>query len=284
MIRTIFDRILSYGLYPFVMFFSILLSSFLLESGYSIILSTIIPVILGNSIVLISEYILPYEPSWNPPLKTLMLDILYTGISFLVVSPIGKIIVEALKNKYPLYFFKIWPTYWSWPLQLFLAIFLADFGLYFVHKWMHLSPIGWKIHKIHHSATYLHLWTASRSHFLNMMITYMCEIQVLLFLGIPQKILVLWTVFVSLNGLFEHCNTNIKLGILNHLFVTSDVHRVHHSLEFNHLNKNFGNAVVIWDKIFGTFLLSEKPVIRVGIDGPSIPENYWEHFKIPFKS
>ena len=58
-----------------------------------------------------------------------------------------------------------------------------------------------------------------------------------------------------------------KLGILDKIFNTPSVHRVHHGSNEQYLDKNYGGILIIWDRIFGTFQAEEEKVIY-GITTP----------------
>ena len=62
------------------------------------------------------------------------------------------------------------------------------------------------------------------------------------YLAITQPILML-----------QHANLNLKSGWLNYIFSTNELHRWHHSTDREKANSNYGNAIVLWDQVFGTF-------------------------------
>lgn len=276
------QAILAYSLYPLVTLLAMIAAWSLLERGHSPIYSMGVPVVIANLIIWIGEFILPYELKWRPSLKVLSIDILHTLVSAKVLTPIVKILIIGAISKYSLVTTGIWPTQWPLALQVMLAILIADFLIYSAHRWMHATKIGWRIHILHHTPTKLHFWASARSHPLNVVLVYTIEVGVLLLLGISVEALVVWTVFMSINGLFEHCNVDIRPGFLNYIFATSDVHRVHHSPNWDYSNSNFGNTTVIWDQIFGTFCLPAKPIKDVGIQMHKVPENYIDHMILPF--
>ena len=66
--------------------------------------------------------------------------------------------------------------------------------------------------------------------------------------------LLLYTVWVSVHGLFQHCNVRLRLGPLNYIFSMCELHRWHHSLKLEEANSNYGNNILFWDLVFDTNL------------------------------
>lgn len=94
------------------------------------------------------------------------------------------------------------------------------------------------------------------------------------------------TSFLLIHGLypfFIHTQTIGKLGWIELIFVTPSHHRVHHSSNPQYLDKNYGDVLIIWDKIFGTFAVeNEKPVY--GLTKPLQSHSFlWQHFHYPLE-
>jgi len=77
---------------------------------------------------------------------------------------------------------------------------------------------------------------------------------------------------------FTHTRLIGKLGILEYLFVTPSHHRVHHASNPEYLDKNYGDMLIIWDKLFGTFK-EEKEEPNFGLTKPLESHSFlWQHF------
>jgi sterol desaturase/sphingolipid hydroxylase (fatty acid hydroxylase superfamily) len=170
-----------------------------------------------------------------------------------------------------------------WLLQFIIAVLLADLMVYITHRFLHQSKHFWKIHLIHHTSTHMNLFTSSRTHPLNAFITYFFEFGILMLLGFDQHIILTWSCFMSINGLFQHCNVDLKFGILNRFVSTAELHRIHHSTNKQDFNYNFGTTTSIWDQFFGTYKESFEDGIEYGVSNIRIRENFWELLKYPFK-
>ncbi len=76
------------------------------------------------------------------------------------------------------------------------------------------------------------------------------------------------------------------MGPLNHVLAGPELHRRHHSILLEDSRKNFGNILILWDKLFGTFSLPKGenfgPNPGVGVEELEISESYLAHLALPF--
>lgn len=281
---SISRSVIAYTLYPVILLTSMFSAWYLFSTGHSVMTSMLIPVLCANTLIWIFEFVQPFNLDWRPSGRSLRLDIFYATSTSLLITPALKWGMLTLITQLDLTSsgVQVWPTDWSLFIQVPLAILAADLIIYGTHRWMHRSNAGWKIHIIHHSTERMHLWAASRSHVLNVILIYTGEVGVLLLLGISTEALVLFTVFTAINGVFEHSNIDLRYGFLNRVLSTADVHRVHHATDVSVSNHNFGTSTCIWDQVFGTYSLPDAPIRVQGILTHSLPENYWAQLKAPF--
>ena len=116
----------------------------------------------------------------------------------------------------------------------------------------HKVPWFWEFHAVHHSQPELNFFTDYRYHVVEYFVRHTI-------LSIPFSVLTFDTptiVIVSLMtgwcSKFYHGNIRANLGLLKYLLVTPQSHRVHHSKENKHRDKNFGSILSVWDYLFGT--------------------------------
>src|SRR5436189_4138555 len=77
---------------------------------------------------------------------------------------------------------------------------------------------------------------------------------------------------------FIHTRLIGKLGILEYILVTPSHHRVHHASNEKYLDKNYGDVLIIWDKLFGTFAKEEEAPVY-GLTKPLNTYSFlWQHF------
>jgi len=142
-------------------------------------------------------------------------------------------------------------------LEVVAAVLLLDLAIYLQHLLMHQVPLLWRLHRVHHADLDIDLTTGSRFHTIEIIASMLIKGVVILLLG-PALIAVL--VFeVLLNGMaiFNHANVSLPAPVeraVRYLFVTPDMHRVHHSVVKCETNSNYGFNLSIWDRMFGTYI------------------------------
>jgi sterol desaturase/sphingolipid hydroxylase (fatty acid hydroxylase superfamily) len=141
----------------------------------------------------------------------------------------------------------------SWFVLLLILDLLGDLINYWVHRAFH-SPYLWPLHRIHHSDEYVNITSATRVHWIEVITFQSIQILPLLFLPITPGILLAFGFFEAVRNYFSHIGAPIQLGrITRNIFVSPAAHRVHHSDEPQHFNKNFSATWIFWDRIFGTY-------------------------------
>ena len=85
-------------------------------------------------------------------------------------------------------------------------------------------------------------------------------------------------------GLLTHCNVEMRFGPISYVFSTPGVHRWHHSMDLREGNKNYGENVVIWDLLFGTYFNEDRrPPANIGIP-EYMPPRFIHQLLWPFLS
>ena len=178
------------------------------------------------------------------------------------------------------------------PLWLFAVaglLFLDLIGAYFPHYVQHKTKILWRFHLIHHTDTWIDTTSANRHHPGESVIRFLFTTLGVVIAGTPM-----WLVFMyqSLSVVFSQFNhANIGLGkkldtALSWIFVSPDMHKVHHHYVMPYTDSNYGNIFSIWDRIFGTFTKLPKEQIIYGVDthmDPAQHNRLDSLLKIPFQ-
>ncbi|WP_372872278.1 sterol desaturase family protein [Shewanella sp.] len=153
-------------------------------------------------------------------------------------------------------------------LKSFLLLLLAqDFCYYWFHRASHRCRWMWAAHVAHHSSENMNFSTAFRQ-------SLMYPLAGMWLFWIPLVIIGFdpaWVVFSVLASLgfqfFVHTQLVDKLGPLEWLFNTPSHHRVHHGSNPQYIDKNYAGVLIIWDRLFGTFV-KEEETVRYGITKP----------------
>ncbi|QPJ62583.1 MAG: sterol desaturase family protein [Candidatus Nitronauta litoralis] len=156
-------------------------------------------------------------------------------------------------------------------LNILISVIVLDFSIYWQHVLVHTVPLFWRFHIVHHSDLDLDVSSGFRFHPLEIVFSMLYKMLVVLLLG-PSVIGVV--VFEAiLNGMaqFSHSNITLPLGLdraLRYLLVTPDMHRIHHSVERDETDSNYGFNLSIWDRWFGTYNdhgRKPQPEIDIGV-------------------
>ena len=146
-------------------------------------------------------------------------------------------------------------------VTVILTIVAMDFIIYLQHVLVHAVPLLWRLHRVHHADVDYDVTTGARFHPLEIILSMLIKFATIIVLGAPVVAVIVFEVILNAMAMFNH--SNVKLpdridNVLRRLFVTPDMHRVHHSVEDDEANSNFGFNLSVWDRLFGTFYSSES--------------------------
>jgi sterol desaturase/sphingolipid hydroxylase (fatty acid hydroxylase superfamily) len=237
--------------------------------------------------VLALQRMIPLVPEWRVWRREFGVDILHGTLS----TTLGSALSEALAGgAVVLFASKLafdggpWPVSWPWPAQLVLALLICDLLAYGLHRLAHNWRPLWRFHELHHSSEQLYAFSSARTHPLYVALTHGLQTLPLLALGASPMVIALTGAFTGVNGMLQHCNADLRLGFLNRIFATCDLHRWHHSEVRVESDTNYGNNLSIWDQVFGTWWLPEgrRVPAKVGL-GSAYPRGWVRQVIQPFK-
>ena len=143
---------------------------------------------------------------------------------------------------------------------LWLITFLAiDLVFYFYHRISHRVNFLWAIHMSHHSSEEMNFAVSFRQAWFGPLSKIPFFI-ILPLIGFDPTIVAVAGVVSTLWGIVGHTQIIGKLGPLELIFNTPSHHRVHHGSNKQYIDKNYGNLLIIWDRMFGTFEPENEPV------------------------
>ncbi len=104
-----------------------------------------------------------------------------------------------------------------------------------------------------------------------------------LWMAVEARVLALYYVAYATNGFFQHCNIELRYGPLNYIVGSAETHRWHHSRLPSESNANYGNTVIVWDVLFGTWYLPrDHEVTELGLQDPGYPKSFLRLLGAPF--
>ncbi len=144
-------------------------------------------------------------------------------------------------------------------LGIFLLFIACDFFFYWFHFTMHKVRWFWSVHATHHSSQRMNFSTALRQNFLlDLNFGWVLWWVPLALIGFDKN----WAIIAIEANLayqfFLHTELTQRIKGLDFFFNTPQHHRTHHGNQTQQIDTNFGGTLIIWDRIFGTFVSHEK--------------------------
>jgi sterol desaturase/sphingolipid hydroxylase (fatty acid hydroxylase superfamily) len=214
-------------------------------------------------------------------------DLLYTAFylggfyAFFVSGPMYRLLAAVVDRWAPgarLNVMAPWPPW----LQFLVASVVFDAILYFVHRLSHRNRWLWAFHSVHHSQSDLTPLANFRFHFVDASVKGLLQFPAGLLLGVPAGV---WTVTiwvqVALDAL-AHSGLAWEYGPLGRVLVSPGFHRLHHSAEERHRDRNFGLSYSFWDRLFGTAAPDDGEPAAYGAPELHVPESITGQLAYPF--
>lgn len=162
--------------------------------------------------------------------------------------------------------------------NIILLLVGIDFIFYWVHRWGHQVNILWAAHSPHHSAEEMNLMVGLRASVTQRLMSFFFFWPLTLLGFHPFDIYMMTGVHLFMSY-WHHTEVIPKLGRwFEYIFNSPSHHRVHHGMNFQYLDKNFSEMLIIWDRLFGTFEEEDEKVVYGMYNGPES----WNPIKINF--
>ena len=187
---------------------------------------------------------------WTNNLGVVVLDTVFVRLAFPVAAVGVALFTDAhgwgLLNVFEM---PLW-------LSVFVSLLLFDLVIYLQHVMFHAVPAFWRLHRMHHADLEFDVTTGLRFHPIEIALSMGIKLMIVLALGPPAVAVLIFEVVLSATAMFNHGNVRIPHGldrVLRWIVVTPDMHRVHHSVDPNETNNNFGFNLPWWDRLLGTY-------------------------------
>ena len=175
---------------------------------------------------------------------------------------IGFAVIAAFAGAYQFRLFEIGWTWWA----LVLCFFAEDLSYYWFHRLAHERRWFWASHVVHHSSQHYNLTTALRQTWTGVFALSFIFKLPLVVIGFPPEMVAMFTAISLVYQFWIHTETIGRLGPLEWVMNTPSHHRVHHAINARYLDANYAGVLIIWDRLFGTFVPEDdKEQIRYGI-------------------
>ena len=257
-----------------------------------------IPVVFRTLILLggvvffwILEGIIPFYSLVYKKTKHAILNLLFTVTTAIIGFGFAFILLKSTEivNTYEIGFIHLFnlPLY----LEVIICLLLLDLvGAYLVHFVEHKVPWMWKFHVVHHSDENVDVTTGLRHHPGETVFRILFTILGIYVSGASIGLVMLYQSISVLFAHITHANVGLPHSVdkvISYIFVTPNMHKVHHHFQLPLTDKNYGNIFSIWDRIFGTYFnVNNSKSIVYGIDthmNDKKVNSFYNLFIIPFQ-
>ncbi|MEA1605704.1 sterol desaturase family protein [Pseudomonas spirodelae] len=228
------------------------------------------------------ERIQPFREGWLEDHQDTLTDLVHMLVNLSVIQFTAEILAR-LGDAVPatVRLFPVESRLW---VQLLLVAVVLDLSLYAMHRISHHVPWLWRFHMIHHSAERLYWMNGERRHPLHAMLMAGPGLVLLFASGAPSAVVATWFGILTVHLGFQHSNLDYRLGWLRHVIGVAEIHRWHHKRDFEDAQVNFGEFLMVWDRLFGTFYDStgKQGDANVGLRERDYPKGYLGQLTEPF--
>jgi len=164
-----------------------------------------------------------------------------------------------------------------WLYALLGVLFLDFFGAYLAHYVEHKVKPLWMVHLVHHSDHNVDTTTANRHHPIESIIRFAFTLAGVFIVGTPIAVVFLYQSMSLVATQFTHANIKMSKRVdklISYVFISPDMHKIHHHYKLPYTDSNYGNIFSIWDRLFGTYMYMNREDIVYGVDTfPNEEEN-----------
>lgn len=243
------------------------------------------------------ETFLPWRPLQKRLRKSAGLDLFYTLFNYLLFwmligTAVSEVTSLAFRDALAHYLgmehwvaiqlgaLPVWLRY----LMLLLAL---DLTSWCGHWLLHRNDFLWQFHKVHHSARELDVLNAGRIHFVEKLFYPLFFFIPMGLIGFEIRDTMAVSLFVAIFSAFTHANVRVPLGPLKYILNNPQIHLWHHAIEIDRKhNVNYGDALSMWDYLFGTaYLPDDRNELELGFEGVAdYPKTFGGQLIAPFRS
>ena len=146
-------------------------------------------------------------------------------------------------------------------VAFFISFLVLDIYHYSQHVLFHKISIAWRIHRTHHADVDVDVTSSQRFHPFETLMVFVVRQAFVLVFGPFYLSVIVFDFTAEILGFITHANIRIPISVdrlVRYLFITPDMHRIHHSVETDESNSNFGGLLSWWDYLFNTYKAAPK--------------------------
>lgn len=216
----------------------------------------------GFALIWLAECVWPYRRLVDARWRRYAINLFITGSNALLLSVLlGGLLVSLYHLGELSRFGLLHRMGLSGGWNALMTVVVLDGVTYAWHRAYHQVPLMWRMHRVHHSDLDLDVTTSGRFHLTEMALSAIFRLIVVTVLGATVAGVVLFEIIFGLLNQLEHANLHLPPqldSMLRWVFVTPDMHRIHHSQDPHHTNSNFSTIFSWWDRFCGSYRVIER--------------------------
>ena len=272
--------------YPGTMVMAFCMSLTLSWAGMPSVASAVAAVVLAAATVTWLEFEIPYERAWHPDRDDIKNDLLFMVTVQMVLPQILTFLVSITLLRYlngrSVAMIQLWPHQLPLVVQVAMMLVVAEFFRYWLHVAAHNTQLLWRLHAVHHSPKKLYWLNVGRFHPVEKALQFLLDALPFVLVGVSQEVVAGYFVFYAVNGFFQHSNVDARYGVLNYVVSGAELHRWHHSRLIHESNRNYGNNLIVWDLVFGSWYLpGDRQVGELGLVNRDYPLDFIGQLSAP---
>lgn len=232
-----------------------------------------------TAFVLGLEFLFERHPGWRMDWREFATDLFYVILGATVITWVTNVAAEEplMAAKKALGIATPWAGRLPFLVQVVSVMAIIEFGQYWMHRLMHNSTPFWLTHAPHHHITQLNAMKGSVG---NPIELFLISLSVLAFFDFSPTAKFCAISVNSAIAIYAHANVAANPPFFySFFFTTIRNHSLHHSVPYEDTRCNYGNSLIIWDRVFGTFREGEASVVGQG-DRKRL--SIWEQTVFPF--
>ena len=254
----------------------------------------VFPATLAGSLVgILVENLIPGEKqSWTSRLRAIPIWAVYILIGLSISAVLQYCL--GLLHIHPLVLIDLRKTTGSKDVLTAIVAYTAlpcvgflvyDFLYYWFHRILHNITVLWRVHSVHHSIEELNAVNDYHHWLEDALRVPLILVPVSLLVRVDATVLIICIMILRFMGQMTHANSKISYGFLRYVIAEPRFHRIHHSLEERHFEKNFAFMFPMWDVIFGTvYFPGRDEYPKTGLADQREPRSVLSYVINPFKS
>lgn len=220
------------------------------------------------AIILVLERLKPADPGQALLSRGVVFDTGFCVLSLLVHFLLVSLFAVLFLNFFRRYIPPLSGLIGHWPnwLRILIVFVAVDFAGWLSHVIRHKIPVLWNFHALHHSQGAMNVMTEFRLHPCDILARTLIVSFVFVVVLVPVEQAFVFILLQKYYLMFLHANIDISYGPLDRVFVSPRVHRLHHAIEPELHDRNYGVFLSIWDTMFGSFHNTGNQTIRTGVE------------------